>query len=170
MQDPITSTHWTHSEPVSRLVNGSVALVLAFLAQFLIAGIEYLLGDSSVDFPPSILAMALVFMLFSVCGCILPGTEALYRKRLRCAVSSCVRLAKALLTTPLPALLLLVFGRTEADKLQQADLLNRHMSIGFTIPFVMICRTPVTNARALGLVVACFRMLRDVASCGWDCF
>ncbi|KAK3504306.1 hypothetical protein B0T13DRAFT_485386 [Neurospora crassa] len=36
------------------------------------------------------------------------------------------------------------------------NLLNRHMSIGFTIPFVMICRGPLADARTVGLVIACF--------------
>ncbi|KAK3331772.1 hypothetical protein B0T19DRAFT_86421 [Cercophora scortea] len=37
-----------------------------------------------------------------------------------------------------------------------ADLLNRHMSIGFIIPFVMICRSPLADAHTIGLIVACF--------------
>ncbi|KXX76084.1 hypothetical protein MMYC01_206756, partial [Madurella mycetomatis] len=37
-----------------------------------------------------------------------------------------------------------------------ADLLNRHMSIGFTIPFMMICRSPFTDARSVGAVALCF--------------
>ncbi|KAK0630958.1 hypothetical protein B0T17DRAFT_490430 [Bombardia bombarda] len=66
--------------------------------------------------------MTIVFLAFSVCGCILPGTEQFYRKRLRCA----------------------------------ADLLNRHMSIGFTIPFVMVCRSQVADSRTIGLIIVCF--------------
>lgn len=39
---------------------------------------------------------------------------------------------------------------------RQADLLNRHMSVGFTIPFIMICRSPLPDARTIGLIIACF--------------
>ncbi|KAK4215735.1 hypothetical protein QBC37DRAFT_281010 [Rhypophila decipiens] len=37
-----------------------------------------------------------------------------------------------------------------------ADLLNRHMSVGFTIPFIMICRSPVADAGTIGLIIGCF--------------
>ncbi|KAK4116021.1 hypothetical protein N656DRAFT_786522 [Canariomyces notabilis] len=37
-----------------------------------------------------------------------------------------------------------------------ADLLNRHMSIGFTVPFIMICRSPFSDARTVGMVIVCF--------------
>ncbi|KAK3681614.1 hypothetical protein B0T22DRAFT_494639 [Podospora appendiculata] len=107
---------------LQRLCDGFQAIMLVIVAQCLIAGIEYVLGDKSHEYPPAILAMASVFMGFWLCGCFVPGTEEFYRKRLRCA----------------------------------ADLLNRHMSIGFTIPFVMICRSPLADAHTIGLIVACF--------------
>ncbi|KAK3357980.1 hypothetical protein B0T25DRAFT_622561 [Lasiosphaeria hispida] len=106
----------------TRLWNGLVAVVIALLAQLLIAGIQYLLSEKNVDFPPSILAMAIVFSVFLVCGRILPGVELFYQRHLR----------------------------------QPADLLNRHMSIGFTIPFVMICRSQLASPRTIGLIIACF--------------
>lgn len=38
----------------------------------------------------------------------------------------------------------------------QADLLNRHMSIGFTIPFIMILRGPLSDERTIGAIIGCF--------------
>ncbi|KAK0711929.1 hypothetical protein B0H67DRAFT_492063 [Lasiosphaeris hirsuta] len=103
------------------LWTGLVAVIIALLAQLLIAGIQYLL-NKNVDFPPSILAMAVVFSVFLACGRILPGVELFYMRHLR----------------------------------QPADLLNRHMSIGFTIPFVMICRNPLASPHTIGLIILCF--------------
>ncbi|KAK0639546.1 hypothetical protein B0T16DRAFT_337618 [Cercophora newfieldiana] len=37
-----------------------------------------------------------------------------------------------------------------------ANLLNRHMSIGFTIPFVMICRNSLASPGTIGLIIVCF--------------
>lgn len=34
--------------------------------------------------------------------------------------------------------------------------MNRHMSIGFTIPIVMLCRGPVADARDIGMIVIGF--------------
>ncbi|GAB1319961.1 hypothetical protein MFIFM68171_10171 [Madurella fahalii] len=118
----------TRSSPVYRirlhalakLKDGIPAVLIAFLAQLLIAGIQCMLHE--VNFPPSILAMAGVFVALSVLGWMITGVEDFYQKRIK------------------PA----------------ADLLNRHMSIGFTIPFIMICRSPFADARAVGVVVLCF--------------
>lgn len=30
------------------------------------------------------------------------------------------------------------------------------MSIGFTIPVIMICRGPVSDARTIGMIIVCF--------------
>ena len=76
-----------HTETVARLRNGSIATVIAFLAQFVIAGIQRLLDNAEVDFPPSILAMASIFTLFLVCGRILPGVDRFYQEHLKSAVS-----------------------------------------------------------------------------------
>ncbi|KAK3368727.1 hypothetical protein B0H63DRAFT_529093 [Podospora didyma] len=106
----------------SNLWDGFMFLVIVVVAQILIAGIQSVLDDNGVDFPPSILAMAGVFLVFSVAGSILPGVEDFYQKWLR----------------------------------SSANLLNRHMSIGFTIPFVMICRSPFADGQTIGLIIACF--------------
>ncbi|VBB86257.1 Putative protein of unknown function [Podospora comata] len=37
-----------------------------------------------------------------------------------------------------------------------ADLLNRHMSIGFTIPFLMICKGSLTDVWVIGPIIGCF--------------
>ncbi|KAK0666545.1 hypothetical protein QBC41DRAFT_397958 [Cercophora samala] len=37
-----------------------------------------------------------------------------------------------------------------------ADLLNRHMSIGFTIPFLMICNGSLTDVWVVGPIIGCF--------------
>ncbi len=61
---------------LTRLRNGFIAFVIVLLAQFLIAGIQRLLGEKSVDFPASILAMAIVFGTFLACGGISSGVDA----------------------------------------------------------------------------------------------
>ncbi|KAK1782620.1 hypothetical protein QBC45DRAFT_367520 [Copromyces sp. CBS 386.78] len=106
----------------TQLWDGVVATLLVLVAQLLIAGIDLMLDDHSVDFPPSILAMGAVFVVTSAVGCLVPGLEGIYQRRLS----------------------------------RPTNLLNRHMSIGFTIPFVMICRGPLADARTVGLVIACF--------------
>ncbi|EAA33801.2 hypothetical protein NCU08555 [Neurospora crassa OR74A] len=112
--------HYLHKH--TQLWDGVVATLLICMAQLAIAGIDLMLDNHSVDFPPSILAMVAVFVVLSACGCVLPRLEEFYQKHLSRAT----------------------------------NLLNRHMSIGFTIPFVMICRGPLADARTVGLVIACF--------------
>ncbi|KAK4135274.1 hypothetical protein BT67DRAFT_377824 [Trichocladium antarcticum] len=111
-------------ERLAKLGDGAIAIFFAFVAQLLIAGFQCGLGGGRVDFPASILAMAAVFVIFSVSGCILPGVEDFYCKRLK--------------------------GAT--------DLLNRHMSIGFTIPVIMICRGPISDARTIAMIIVCFAL------------
>ncbi|KAA8628287.1 hypothetical protein SMACR_08819 [Sordaria macrospora] len=111
--------------------DGIVATVLVLVAQLLIAGIDLMLDDHSVDFPPSILAMGALFVVTLAIGCVVPGLEGIYQRRLSRAT----------------------------------NLLNRHMSIGFTIPFVMICRGPLADARTVGLVIACFAQ-QETLECG----
>ncbi|KAM7206147.1 hypothetical protein V8F20_002929 [Naviculisporaceae sp. PSN 640] len=105
-----------------RIWNGLIAILMAMVAQFLVAGIECLLGDSSTEFPASILAMAFLFCLIWTVGLLVSGVDGFYERHLKCA----------------------------------ADLLNRHMSVGFTIPFIMICRNPVADSLTIGLIIACF--------------
>lgn len=71
-----------------KLQDGVVAVFLAFAAQLLIAGIQHGLDQEKTDFPAPILAMAAVFLAFSIAGIILPGVEDFYRKRLKRAVST----------------------------------------------------------------------------------
>jgi hypothetical protein len=70
-----------------RIQNGLIAVVMAFLSQLLIAGIQLGLDREGSDFPAPILAMAGVFVCFSISGCIIPGVEGFYRRRLKHAVS-----------------------------------------------------------------------------------
>ncbi|KAK3322816.1 hypothetical protein B0H66DRAFT_602244 [Apodospora peruviana] len=109
---------------LAKFWDGVIAMLLAILAQLLIAGIERLLGPRSGEFPPSILAMTAVFGFISIMSLLVSGVEDFYHRYLRCA----------------------------------ADLLNRHMSIGFTIPFIMICRNPMADGRTVGQIIACFLM------------
>jgi hypothetical protein len=60
---------------------------MALVAQLLIAAIQLGLDQENSDFPAPIVAMAAVFLVFSVCGCAVPGLEDFYKKRLRRAVS-----------------------------------------------------------------------------------
>ena len=42
------------------------------------------------------------------------------------------------------------------------DLLNRHMSIGFTVPFTMIMKGPMSSPRNIGLIISGFSMCIDI--------
>ncbi|KAK4238989.1 hypothetical protein C8A03DRAFT_43357 [Achaetomium macrosporum] len=66
--------------------------------------------------------MAGVFILFWIAGCIIPGVEDFYRKRLKRAT----------------------------------ELLNRHMSIGFTVPVVMLCHGPLSDTRSIVMIIIGF--------------
>ncbi|KAK5659638.1 hypothetical protein OQA88_845 [Cercophora sp. LCS_1] len=125
------SPYW---ETVTKLRDGFVAVLIGLFAQLLLAGIQSLLNRNDVDFPPSVLAMVLVFVTFLLCGCFLPGVDGFYKKQL------------------LPA----------------ANLMNRHMSIGFTIPFVMVCRivTGIINTvTAYGLALPMQTLLTRWENC-----
>jgi hypothetical protein len=74
-------------ELLDKLQHGVVAVLIAFLAQLLIAGIQLGLDQERSGFPAPILAMAAVFLVFAICGCTIPGLEEFYRKRLKPAVS-----------------------------------------------------------------------------------
>ncbi len=39
----------------------------------------------------------------------------------------------------------------------QTDLLNRHMSIGFTVPFTMVFKGPSPTLADVGLIISGFR-------------
>lgn len=67
--------------------DGVVATLLVIVAQLLIAGIDFMLDNHSVDFPPSILAMVALFVVLSACGCVIPRLEEFYQKHLSRAVS-----------------------------------------------------------------------------------
>ncbi|KAH6624095.1 hypothetical protein B0J18DRAFT_427243 [Chaetomium sp. MPI-SDFR-AT-0129] len=108
-----------------RIQDGFIAVVIALLAQLLIAGIQFGLNQESSDFPAPILAMAVVFLVFSFGGVVIPGLEEFYAKRLK----------------------------------RPTELLNRHMSIGFTIPVVMLCHGPLSDARSVGMIVICFALM-----------
>ncbi len=60
---------------------------MAFVAQLLIVGIQLGLDQEGSDFPAPILAMVVVFLVFSITGCAITGLEDFYRKRLKRAVS-----------------------------------------------------------------------------------
>jgi hypothetical protein len=66
---------------------------MAFVAQLLIAGIQLGLDQETSDFPAPILAMVVVFMVFSISGCAIPGLEDFYKAWLKPAVGSpCISL------------------------------------------------------------------------------
>jgi hypothetical protein len=126
-------------EFLAELRDGVIALFMAFIAQLLIAGIQFGLDQEKSDFPAPILAMATVFLLFSISGCVMPGVDDFYRRRLKRPVSV------------MPELLLMTYVL-----IKQAELLNRHMSIGFTIPVVMLCHGPLSDTRSIGMIIICF--------------
>lgn len=72
---------------LERLRDGAIAVVIALVTQLLIAAIQLGLDQEKSEFPAPILAMAAVFLFFTICGCAIPGLEEFYVKRLRRAVS-----------------------------------------------------------------------------------
>jgi len=76
-----------HKEPLTRLWNGLLTVLIALVAEFLIAGLSLALDQGKSDFPPSILAMMIVFLAIYLCGLIIPGVENFYRKHLLSPVS-----------------------------------------------------------------------------------
>lgn len=75
-------------EFLAKLQDGFIAVFMAFIAQLLIAGIQFCLDQEKSDFPAPILAMAAVFLLFSISGCVVPGVDDFYKRRLKRAVST----------------------------------------------------------------------------------
>lgn len=71
----------------ARLKNGGLAVVITCVAQLLITLIQRLLDETHVDFPSSIVAMAIVFGVFSIAGQLFPSVDAFYQKHLRSPVS-----------------------------------------------------------------------------------
>ena len=67
--------------------DGVVATVIVLIAQLIIAAIDLMLDNHSVDFPPSILAMVAVFVVLSAMGCVVPRLEEFYQNHLSRAVS-----------------------------------------------------------------------------------
>ena len=84
---PLLLPPQSHREARRRISDGLVAVLIATVAQLLLAGIQYVLDERGVDFPPSIVAMTGIFIVFSVSGYFISGVEDFYRKRLRRAVS-----------------------------------------------------------------------------------
>jgi hypothetical protein len=82
----LLSREWV--DLLERLRDGAIAVVIALVAQLLIAAIQLGLDQEKSEFPAPILAMAAVFLFFTICGCVAPGLEELYNKRLRRAVST----------------------------------------------------------------------------------
>ena len=87
LNGPPSSARQPSIKLLTRLWDGMVALLLASVAQFLIAGIERLLEDNSAEFPASILAMAFVFCSIWISGLLVSGVDEFYERHLRCAVS-----------------------------------------------------------------------------------
>lgn len=73
-----------------RLCDGVSFIAISLVAQLLIAGIQLGLDAENIDFPASILAMAVVFVIFSVIGAIIPGVENWYWRWLKRPVSPVV--------------------------------------------------------------------------------
>lgn len=75
------------AEMAARLRDGLIAVAIGLLAQPLLAVIQHLLNQTPVDFPPSVLAMAFVFSVSLLCGCLFTGADAFYKTHLMPAVS-----------------------------------------------------------------------------------
>jgi hypothetical protein len=126
---------------LTELKDGLFAILVGILAHLLTVGIQHVLDKGEVNFPPSIVGMVCVFAIFWALDWVVSGMDEFYQQNLKPAVS--LRVLELLLNC-----FQILTG--------QADLLNRHMSIGFTIPFIMICRNPFSDARTVGMVIVCF--------------
>lgn len=83
---------WHRFRRQIQLWDGVVASLLVLIAQLVIAGIDLMLDDHAVDFPPSILAMVAVFIIVSAMGCVIARLEGWYQSKLSRAVSVLLRL------------------------------------------------------------------------------
>lgn len=156
--------------PRKRIADGSLAILWVILAQFLMMGLDVTMSSSPFPFPSAILAMFLVFSVLLAVGYIWDGLAGFYDKFLRGPVS------------PPPNLVHLLLSRgrfsqyTDREHLK-ADLVNRHMSIGFSVPIVLLCRLPTAAPRTIGLIIACFceeiarhgSRLRTMLTCDSGC-
>lgn len=75
-------------ETLSKMRDSILVIVLLFLAQLLIAGIEETFDKLQCSFPPAILAMTFVFATLSLLAHFWPRLDELYIKYLRSPVSS----------------------------------------------------------------------------------
>jgi hypothetical protein len=134
-------------DPVGRIVLGLKAIALGLFAHVLMFGIELVMELSSFHFPSSILTMFLLFVFLLALGCCWEGLEGFYIIHLRQPVSLHLHTVIAPAQQCLGPLLTVV---------SKANLVNRHMSIGFTVPIVMLARGPVASSDTIARIIACF--------------
>lgn len=84
---------WTAVQIISAerrrlFLNGTLAVVLYFLAQFLICGLDIVITSVRKDFPAPIVAMILVFVLMLLLGLVWPGEDGFYERWLKEPVST----------------------------------------------------------------------------------
>ncbi|KAL1869203.1 hypothetical protein VTK73DRAFT_3204 [Phialemonium thermophilum] len=120
------------SEQRKRVADGALAILWVVMAQFLLMGFEKALVQSPVAFPPTIPAMVTVFLVLLGLGSAWEGLPTFYDRQLRG-----------------PPMKL-------ADGKFQANLVNRHMSIGFAVPIVLLRRLPLASSRTIGLIISAF--------------
>lgn len=131
-----------------RTADGALAILWVFLAQFLMMGLDVALSSSPFPFPSAILAMFLVFTILLAVGYAWEGMPGFYDKFLRGPVR-----ARHPLSCQHGSFL---FSKSTDTVRLKADLVNRHMSIGFSVPIVLLCRLPTAPPRTIGLIMACF--------------
>ena len=138
-----------HRGPIARVVLGLKAIALGLLAQLLMFGLEMAIELSSFPFPSSILAMFVLFVFLLALGCCWRGFEGFYTNHLRQPVSS---------TRTRPWINTFYCLGPLLTQGIQANLGNRHMSIGFSVPIVMLARGPVASGDTIARIIACFSM------------
>lgn len=51
----------------------------------------------------------------------------------------------------------------------QTEILNKHMSIGFTVPFLRLISQSFAGADQVGLLTVAFSMFHLISPCLWSC-
>lgn len=146
---------WDSSSDTARhYYNVLLAIVVFFIAQFLTCAWDQPFWIAGLDFPGQIAAMVFVWIVMWASQVLFyrpgEGLEWFYHRYLRAPVSRSFPSSTDSQDTNDYALI-------------QTEVLNKHMSIGFTVPFLNLIRDSFAGADQVGILTAAFRTLLVLA-------
>lgn len=152
--------HWENPSPTARHYGHvSVAIMFFFAAQLLTCAWDQPFWSYNIDFPGQIVAMVFVWLfLWAVQLAFFrpgEGLERFYHRSLRAPVSyrSTHRGVN--------------YGcgiDTDERTLIQTEVLNKHMSIGFTVPFLNLISQSFAGGNQVGLLTTAFGACHPILS------